>query len=237
MDHAIRLAVYMVVLIYSCIFHEVAHVWIALKLGDPTGKLEGRLTLNPIRHIDPFWTIILPVLTYVTAGFPIGGPKPAPVNPLNFRDPRSGHMWTALAGPATNLLLAGVALILVWILHSVVPGFFEHQGVAGDEESPSYTLNTIIFANIIFTNVILAVFNLIPMPPLDGSRFLSYVIGRTGAEWMRNLERLGPIPVFIAAYFLSPYVIGPCLRALATVLTLIVDPRFASVLIQAYFQR
>jgi len=234
MEDAVRLALYLVVLAYSCILHECAHVWVALKLGDPTGKLEGRLTLNPIPHIDFFWTILLPTLTYVFSGLPFGGPKPAPVNPLNFKDPRSGFMWTAVAGPATNFLLAGLGLGFLGLLFAVAPGFL-YSG--GDVDTPvTLTVNSLFFANLLFTNILLGAFNLIPVPPLDGSRFLRFLLGRRGEGVVDWVERLGFIPLFLVVYFLAPHVLGPVITTFADLLEILFGRQYASELVMAFFR-
>ena len=192
METVVRYVIVIGVTVYSCILHECAHVWSALKMGDPTGKLEGRLTLNPIRHIDPFWTILLPLWTYYQAHFPVAGPKPAPVNPLNFKDPRAGSMLSGLAGPAMNLLLALSAFVLLWLLNRI----------AGDFVRPD-SYNALFLSNVLFINAGLAALNLIPVPPLDGSRFLNYILGSRSDAAMGAIERLGFIPIFIAFYYLG----------------------------------
>jgi Zn-dependent protease len=192
-ETAIRYAIAIGVTVYSCILHECAHVWSALKMGDPTGKQLGRLTLNPIPHVDPFWTILLPLWTYYQAQFPVGGPKPAPINPLNFKDPRTGMMLSGLAGPAMNLILASTAFGLLWVLNRIAGSF-----VLPD----SY--NALFLSHVIFINAGLAALNLIPVPPLDGSRFLAYILGRRSDDALSAIERLGFIPIFIAFYFLGP---------------------------------
>jgi len=227
MDDILRFAMGLAIIVYSCIIHECAHVWVAWKLGDPTGKERGRLTLNPLPHIDLFWTIILPVLTLLLAKFPIGGPKPAPVNPLNFRNPRAGFMWTALAGPASNILLAAAALGILWVLHALAPGLVK-------AEAGSISFNAIFFCNVILINLFLAAINLIPVPPLDGSRFLQYILGPAGDPVLARIEQMGFIPVFIAFYFLSPFLGRPLWWGLEGVLDLLFEEDYASALRGAF---
>ncbi len=228
MEGIIRPAMDIFIVVYSCIIHECAHVWSAWKLGDPTGKMKGRLTLNPIPHIDLFWTILLPVLTYLLARFPIAGPKPAPVNPLNFRNPRSGMMWTALAGPASNILLAAAALGLLWAIHAAAPGLVR-------AEYGAVSFNAIFFYDVMLINLILAAINLIPVPPLDGSRLLQYVLGPAGDRTLWMIERLGFIPILLAFYFLAPYAVFPFRWGLNAAITHIFGPDYAEALRYAPF--
>jgi Zn-dependent protease len=232
MEEFVRLSLYLGVLAYSCILHECAHVWVAYKLGDPTGKNQGRLTLNPLPHIDLFWTIILPLIMIALRGVPFGGPKPAPVNPLNFRDPRAGFMWTSLAGPFTNILLAALGLALLWTLFQVAPGFLFAER---DGPSPELTVNGLFFANILFINVFLAAFNLIPIPPLDGSRFLRFLAGRRGERFVDAVERLGILPLLLVVYFVAPYALGPVLRSLIGLLAGLFGPAYAAEIVTEFF--
>lgn len=149
----------LVVLLFSVIIHELAHGYIAYSLGDPTAKYEGRLTLNPIKHLDLFGSIILPLLLFISGSpFLFGWAKPVPVNPYNFRDKKFGEIKVSLAGPVSNLLLAiFFGLILRFIPTSfllIYPGVF------------------VALSYIVSINIWLALFNLIPIPPLDGSWIL-----------------------------------------------------------------
>lgn len=143
------------VLLISITFHEYAHGWMAYKLGDPTPAASGRLTLNPLAHIDPFGTIILPILLLVISkgALSFGYAKPVPINPYHFKNPRKDIMWVGIAGPLANFL---IAFILSLMLKMGIPAFFE---------------DVIIWGIII--NLILGIFNLIPIPPLDGSKIIA----------------------------------------------------------------
>ena len=178
-------------------FHEVSHGYVAYRLGDPTAKMLGRLTLNPIPHIDPFGTIILPLmLFYLTNGrFVFGYAKPVPINPMNFKKPREGMAISAAAGPITNILLA-VASFLIWKglitpLASLAPGTIS--------ETVLRPLAMIMQSSIV-VNVVLAVFNMIPIPPLDGGRVLTGLLPHKQAMSFSRIEPFGFIIVIILIY-------------------------------------
>jgi len=170
-----------VVLFMAMVIHEYAHAWTANKLGDPTAKLAGRMTLNPIKHIDLFGTIILPIVLTVmrffgSPFFPIALAKPVPVNFLRLRHPKRDMMLVGLAGPAINVVLA-ILLSLVLKL-DLTSGVTELIGLA------------------IFINLILAIFNMIPIPPLDGSRLMMGLLPQKIGVQYGRLERFGILIVF-----------------------------------------
>ncbi len=150
-----------IILIFSIVIHEVSHGAVANYLGDPTAKYAGRLTLNPIKHLDPIGSVILPIFLVLMAkltggGIIFGWAKPVPINPYNFRDPKYGSAKVALAGPTSNLAIAlifGLALRFFPVI-STIPGL------------------DLMFSYIVYINILLAVFNLLPIPPLDGSHIL-----------------------------------------------------------------
>lgn len=154
----------------SIILHEVSHGWAALGFGDTTAKEAGRLTLNPLAHIDPFGTLILPAILIFTTGVGFGYAKPVPVNPRRMRDPRNHSLLVALAGPATNLALVGIATVALRMR---------------DPSSSRFVLDLIFGFGLL--NVALAVFNLIPIPPLDGSAVIERVLPR---QWWPGYIRL-----------------------------------------------
>ena len=166
-----------VVLVFSVIVHEVSHGLAAYKLGDPTAKDMGRLTLNPIPHIDPWMSILMPaILIFTHAGFIIGGAKPVPINPMYFRNHRRDIMLTSLAGPGSNLLLALVCVLLLKVVR-MVPML------------EASALNILLNYGVMI-NVGLAIFNLLPIPPLDGSKVLAFFL---------------PAKAEIAYYRIEPY--------------------------------
>ena len=163
------------ILFISIILHEIAHGYVAYLFGDDTAYRSGRLTLNPLAHIDPLGTIILPLLLVLShTGFMLGWAKPVPVNMYGMREPRRGMMYVAIAGPLTNLT---IAFILSLLLRIGVSGFWTN----------------VLFQGISL-NVMLAGFNLIPLPPLDGSRIVAYFLRGT---WQRAYDRLEPYGLVI----------------------------------------
>lgn len=178
-----------VLAVVSITSHEASHGFAADRLGDPTARERGRLTLNPIPHIDPFFTILLPLILILSGtGFVFGGARPVPVNVDRLRNPRRDWALVGLAGPATNLVLA---LILSFGLSVVL-----HVGRA----APGSPL-AVVLAVGIFLNVLLAVFNLIPIPPLDGSRAVQFFLSDEGrARWQR-LDRWGLLVIVGLVFF------------------------------------
>ncbi len=169
------------VVLVSLAFHELAHAVVAFKLGDPTAKNEGRITLNPIKHLDPLGTLMFAV-TSLVAGLPFGWAKPVPVRPGYFKRPKEGMALVAAAGPATNFLIALVCLAI-----------FQHAGFQGEAQE--------VVRLAYLVNVVLGIFNLIPIPPLDGSRIVGvFMNNATYAQWVR-LDQYGMIAV-LALFFI-----------------------------------
>lgn len=169
-----------VIIIASAIIHEIMHGYVADKLGDPTAKIMGRLTLNPIPHIDPVMTLIVPfVLYYLHSPVIFGAAKPVPINPHNFREERKDFAIVALAGPATNLSLAIIAALLARII------FVQDDTVR------------FILASVAYYNLILCFINLIPIPPLDGSRIFSWILPKNISYIYNSIEPFGILLVIM----------------------------------------
>ena len=157
-------------------FHEYAHGWMAYRLGDPTAKDEGRLTMNPLAHLDPLGTMMIIIVHF-------GWAKPVPVNPMNLRDPKKDMLWIALAGPVSNVIMAaGLGLIL-----RIMIG----MGMRVDGSFLGYFQYMLYFAVMI--NLVLAVFNMIPIPPLDGSRILFGLLPTEYEESYLRFQQIGPM--------------------------------------------
>ncbi|MBI5134361.1 MAG: site-2 protease family protein [Candidatus Taylorbacteria bacterium] len=178
----------LVILIFSVVIHEISHGYAALIQGDRTAELEGRLTLNPIKHIDPVGSVILPViLALLPGGFMFGWAKPVPYNPYNLRNQRWGEAIVAFAGPLSNLVLATVFGL-----------FLRFYALPGGIDSPV----SMLAIQIVYINIALAVFNLVPMPPLDGSKILTAILPQGWMKVRESIERFGFVGVFIFLIFL-----------------------------------
>lgn len=188
---------YIVVLIFSVIVHEIAHGFVALKFGDTTAKDAGRLTLNPMKHIDPFGSILFPMMMAFLKGPVFGWAKPVPYNPNNLRNPKRDSGLIAAAGPLTNMALAVVFAILARLLMFA-------------PESAFVAALFLLFNIIIQMNLALAFFNLLPIPPLDGSGILFSLLPRSTYRLQRFLLQYGFIILIIVIFaglnFLGPLI-------------------------------
>jgi Zn-dependent protease len=190
-----------IILIMSVVIHEVSHGYAALGLGDPTAKYQGRLTLNPISHLDPIGSFLAPLLGYFAGGFIIGWAKPVPFNPYNLRNQRWGEAMVAIAGPLSNISLAIVFGLVIRFAGGVLGQAF---------------LNLAGF--VVLINITLAIFNLIPIPPLDGSKILFALLPYKWQGLRESFEKYGLILVFIFIFFLWQFM-SPVINYLFTLLT------------------
>lgn len=181
----------LVILIFSAILHEIAHGYVAERLGDPTARLAGRLTLNPKKHIDPMMSIALPLVLLIS-GSPviIGAAKPVPVDPFNLRDGRKDLALVSLSGPLTNVVLAIFASFVfkVFVFVSVEPNEF-------------FSLLMLFFATVVHLNLLLAIFNLLPIPPLDGSKIFALLLPEKLANAFLSLGSIGIFIIFFLLLF------------------------------------
>ena len=186
------------VLIFSIVVHEVAHAWVALKEGDDTAQSLGRITLNPLSHLDPIGSFVVPVaLFFLPGGFIFGWAKPVPIEPRKFRDFRMGDIRVSLAGIVSNLILAVAFTLLVVV-------FIKLQGVFPLGESTlGFLIQGARFGVLI--NLILAIFNLVPIPPLDGSRVVYHFLPRAWRATYQQAGRYGILVLIGLAYLYPPF--------------------------------
>jgi Zn-dependent protease len=193
-----------VALILAFSVHECAHAWTAWRLGDPTAKMLGRVTLNPIKHLDLFGSVLMPLIALVYHWPLIGWAKPTPVTGRNFKNYRRDDILVTLAGPASNLVLATVALILLLIIKHTIPGgavavftamaLAMHYPGVSTENLPTLFPIALLLYFIILINLLLFVFNLIPFPPLDGSRILRHFLPYNA---LAVYDRMGMLALWI----------------------------------------
>ena len=193
MEIAMPILIKIVVLIFSVVIHEVSHGYAALALGDRTAQYSGRLTLNPIKHIDLFGSIILPALTALMGGPVFGWAKPVPYNPYNLKNQKWGPAIVGAAGPAANLLLAVIFGLFIRFSSSL------SAGVSGQFLANFIT----IAAAISILNLVLAIFNLVPIPPLDGSKVLFALLPYQWRNVEVMLERYGFFALLIFIFFFA----------------------------------
>jgi Zn-dependent protease len=210
-----QIAVWLIPLVIAIVFHEVAHGYVASLLGDQTARSSGRLTLNPIRHVDPVGTVILPLILAITHLPIFGWARPVPVVASQMRNPRLDMGLVAMAGPASNLVLGFTAAIGIGLVVAANDGALPANGMTG-----FLTDNLINFLKI---NVFLAIFNMIPLPPFDGGHVLAAVLPRPLALQYARLERFG-FPIMLILL-----VVLPSLAPGANVVARVIGPVAAGV--------
>lgn len=202
--------------LFAISVHESAHAWMANLRGDPTARMLGRVTLNPIKHIDPVGTVLLPLLAIFAHVPMLGWAKPTPVNPTNFRNPVLDDILTSVVGPLSNFVVAaGATVVLLLVKHSSLAGRQVIYQIAGPDPLQSESILVpfcVLFYELLAINVVLAIFNLIPVPPLDGSHVLRHFL----PEPIRQAyDMMGIIGLIVLVYFGSNYlsrVLAPVLH-------------------------
>ena len=196
-----------IVFLFAISVHESSHAWMANRCGDPTARMLGRITLNPIKHVDLFGTILLPLMALLAHIPMLGWAKPTPVDPRNFKHPVRDDILTAVVGPISNFLVAGVAtVLLVAVKHSSLFGLEVVTGVLMGEVPPDSNSILVpiclLLRELLLINVVLAVFNLIPVPPLDGSHVLRHFLPDS---MRRAYDTVGWVALLALVYFGSSY--------------------------------
>ncbi len=211
------------ILLFSVVFHELAHGWMALRLGDTTARDMGRLTMNPIPHIDPVGSVLVPLISLITTGSVfIAWAKPVPVNPFNFSNYRRDDILVSVAGPLSNIIMALVCTIFYVLISRLAPSevFSEPFGQTSNLTNSAFDFLLLMFKGGIIMNIGLAVFNLIPVPPLDGSHVLASFLPDTVADMYRSIGFYG---IFLILFLMNWQ---PFASLIWTIISLIAYPFF-----------
>jgi len=199
----------LIVFLFAISFHESAHAWMANRCGDPTARMLGRISLNPIKHIDPVGTVVLPLFAMLT-GIPVlGWAKPTPVDPRNFRNQVRDDILTAVVGPISNFVVAGGALVVLLLIAltshvgsaivNIIPYVYpNHLEVLATQTNSLLMPTSLLLYDLMVINIVLAVFNLIPVPPLDGSHVLRHFLP---APMLRAYDTVGWLGLIALVYF------------------------------------
>ena len=208
-----------IVLLFALSFHEAAHAWVASRLGDPTARMLGRVTLNPMKHIDPFGTIVLPLLGLFGGGVLFGWAKPTPVTGRNFKNYKRDDTLVTLAGPMSNLILAVGSLVLLLVVERFAPlgrecvigvirGILDPDLMAA---APVVFPLTLVFFISVELNLVLTVFNLMPFPPLDGSHLVRHMISGRAAAIYDQMGYIGFFLAFLVGGWVTMRIVTPVL--------------------------
>ncbi len=209
-----KIAVMALPLVFAIVLHEVAHGWVANKLGDHTARDMGRLTLNPVSHVDLFGTIILPILCIIINSPIFGYAKPVPINPYNFKNPRKGMAISSIAGPGINMIMA---ITFSFFLRVVMPAI---EGLASKQAWEWFAVPVSLMLGYgVLINVVLAVLNMIPIPPLDGSRIVYWLLPDKQAAAYYRLERYGILIILaLFGFGILGRIIVPIIRPILSIL-------------------
>lgn len=192
---------YMVALIFSLSVHESAHAWTSDRFGDDLARLQGRITLNPVAHVDPIGTLLFPAIAFFTGAPLIGWAKPTPVNPLKWRNKRVANFWVSAAGAISNFIIAFIAGVSIRVLYSVGIIDANDGGLSLVNTDSTIATGAVQLLMVFFIlNVALGVFNLLPIPPLDGSKVLASILPPSFEAGIETLERFGFLLLFIAVF-------------------------------------
>lgn len=192
---------YMVALVFSLSLHEAGHAWMSNRFGDDLARSQGRISLNPVSHVDPIGTLLFPALAFFTHAPLLGWARPTPVNPLRWRNKRVANFWVSIAGVIGNLMIAIVAGIIIRVLLATGALVLEGRSLMVDSASDPM-LSAVISMLLVFfnLNIGLFVFNLLPIPPLDGSKILGSILPPSFESALESLEQFGFILLFIAVF-------------------------------------